>query len=151
MSESENKAAAWLQKTVITDPKKLIEMGISANEILINRLFGCGPFSTESVTLGYEGNYKGRKFWISHSHIQERTDGGGLIGAMMGVRTKVVRDYHEYRLEMATKVGGSPLDGISFKTGEYNAQIDLLLENLYWHAVNSHHESSVNDLLGLGE
>jgi hypothetical protein len=136
---------------IITEPQELMELGISADEILIQKLFSCKVFTVGTIGIGFRGVYNNRKFIIGHSHITERSDGGGLMGAMMGVKSSIIRDYHTYSLKMATNIGGSALDGITYQTGDRASVIDDLLENLYWQAYNLHHDRGVSDILGLNK
>lgn len=107
----------------VNNYKDLVNIGISTNEILINKLFLCTPFEKNDI-LEYSGTYNGYKFAIDHS-------------------------IDKYVLKIASEVGGSFLRGITIKTGYYDEATDILLEMLYWHIADAFHNETVEKILEL--
>ncbi len=101
-------------------PKELTKIGISTNEILINKLFA-GPYQKNDI-LEYSGIYNGYKFAVD-------------------------RCRSKYTLKVASKVGGSFLSGVTIKTGYYSEATDILLERLYWHITDEYHNDTVEKIL----
>lgn len=89
----------------------------------------------------------GLKVEIHGSHVQKRSDGGGIMSLITGVRPQIIEDYWEYELLVAAAPGQHVFGGIEIATGDFGPAIDSLLEELYWFAHNQHHNQSLENIL----
>jgi len=92
----------------------------------------------------FEATHKGVPVKLSGSHLTERSDGGGIMGAMLGIRSKITRDYWTFKLSMGT---AGRYDRIEIATGDFSSHIDDLLADLFWHVYNTHHDRKVSEIL----
>lgn len=104
-------------------------------------------WSKDEMLSGFRTVLNGIKVKIDASHVQKRSDGGGLVGLMTGVRSRILEDYWEYELSVAAAPGRSIFGGIKISTGDMSPAVDGLLEDLYWFAYNQHHNQSLENIL----
>jgi len=120
---------------------------LDKNEVLLAALFEATWESDPNGCHAFQTSMAGRQVKLIGSHI-ERSEGGGIMGMMLGVQSQVAKDYWYFTVQIADKQGQPTYKGcITFKTGMYTPVIDGLLEDLYIYVESCHHNQTVGTIL----
>lgn len=128
---------------------EFVPVDIDPNETLLHNLFNLPWEIAQDQTIeDFRTSLAGRLVLLKGSHITRRS-GGGIMGAMLGVKSEVVEDRWEFEVKIAAQPNQRFIyDGcITFRTGQFGQVIDELLRDLFLHVDSCVREQNVLKIL----